>query len=261
MGWGNISSKAGENFSETESAFQQDANAVLMLAREPFAPLPGRFSTGQPARSAASGSAPRARRSPAERGSAPSAGPSERGISATRGSPPAPSLPRVVPGAGPGAGSARATRARGEVGPPRSPRPLWERLWGERGRWGPPRASAAPGGFASAWGGGRPPAAPPPPAPPLPGGRGPGGRARPGYLGEGASAAPPRRGGGPAAGSALEERRRGRGRLQPPAPRAGGVGAGLLALAARALADAGREGGRKRGGRGSPSGRRGGLRE
>lgn len=40
------------------------------------------------------------------------------------------------------------------------------------------------------------------------------------------------------------------GDCSPQPPRAGGVGAGLLALAALALADAGREGGRKRGGRG-----------
>lgn len=82
MGWGSISSKASKNSSEIERAFRQDANTVLMLARQPFAPLPGRFSTGQPARSGASGIAPRG---PRQSGARPPARVPPRGAFLQRG--------------------------------------------------------------------------------------------------------------------------------------------------------------------------------
>lgn len=148
---------------------------------------------------------------------------------------------------------------RGEAGPRCSPWPLWDRLSsGEPRRWGPLCASAAPGGFAlddSRLGRGEGCLQPPPPAPPpLSSGRGAwGASCSPDIWGRGR--AQPHHPREPRAGASLPARhwRIGAGEggdCSPQPPRAGGVGAGLLALAALALADAGREGGRKRGGRG-----------
>lgn len=157
-------------------------------------------------------------------------------------------------------GGRNAMKDWGEAGLLCSPWPLWDRLSsGEARRWGPLCGSAAPGGFALddlrlGRGGGC--LQPPPLAGPsfsLRREGGLGGELQPGYLGEGASAAwppPCAAGGGLAAGSALEDRCWGRGRLQPPAP-AGGRGGGRPAgSGSSCIGGCGEGGGQEAGGQG-----------